>query len=147
MMIKKNNMNRIRELRHARGWSLEHLASLIEPPTTASQVHKLESGDRRLTQQWMERVSRALSVAAVDLLPGSMAQPKVRGLDHVLLEAAISALETHLSEQNTNLSARARASAIASLYEMALSEEGLKLVNNPIVLEGVIGAAARSIVS
>jgi len=143
LAMNKSAVNRIKELRLARGWSLDHLAGLIVPRTTASQIHKLESGDRRLTQQWMERVAAALEVAPVDLLPGSMSSPAVRGLDHLVLEEAIVALEQYLADNKMVSLPRARASAIASLYEMALSEEGHKLINNPIVLEGVIRAAIR----
>lgn len=60
--------NRIRELRKARGWSLETLASLCDPPTTNQQISRLEKNDRRLTVEWMERLSKALGCRPSDLL-------------------------------------------------------------------------------
>lgn len=61
--------NRIAELRKARGWTQEQLARACEPPTTQPQIKRLETGERRLTQQWMDILARALKVDAADLLP------------------------------------------------------------------------------
>ena len=51
--------NRIRELREARGLSLEALAGLVG--TTNQQISHLEAGRRRLTVDWLHRLGAALS--------------------------------------------------------------------------------------
>ncbi len=63
--------NRLYPLRKARGLTMEALAQRAN--TTASQINKLEKGDRRLTDQWMHRLAAALGCSADDLLvePGA----------------------------------------------------------------------------
>lgn len=51
--------NRIKDLREARGWSLEQLAARFGDSTTASTVHKLETGTMKLTTEWMEKLGKA----------------------------------------------------------------------------------------
>ncbi|MDX2027683.1 MAG: LexA family transcriptional regulator [Alphaproteobacteria bacterium] len=60
-------MNRIREFRAARGWSLQQLAD--QAGTSKGQVDKLEKGDRRLTVEWMVRLAKPLGCDARDLMP------------------------------------------------------------------------------
>lgn len=61
--------NRIRELRKARGLTLEQVAR--QANTTNQQIHRLETGQRRLTAEWMERIAAAFGVRPADLLPDS----------------------------------------------------------------------------
>ncbi|MGE3624419.1 MAG: XRE family transcriptional regulator [Bdellovibrionales bacterium] len=58
--------NRIRELRKARGWTLQQLADATG--TTKSQIDKLEKGYRRLTVDWMVRIARPLGRDPRDLM-------------------------------------------------------------------------------
>ena len=58
--------NRIRELRKARGLTMEALAR--QANTTASQINKLEKGERRLTDEWMHRLAEALDCNAASLM-------------------------------------------------------------------------------
>lgn len=58
--------NRLRELRKAQGLTMEALAARAN--TTASQINKLEKGDRRLTDEWMHRLAGALGCNAADLI-------------------------------------------------------------------------------
>jgi phage repressor protein C with HTH and peptisase S24 domain len=60
--------NRIKELRIAQGWSMAQLGSLLEPPANASQINKLEKGQRELTVAWMKRLAAALGCAPQDLI-------------------------------------------------------------------------------
>ncbi len=59
--------NRLRELRKRQGLTLEQVAQRAH--TTNQQIHRLETGKRRLTHEWMVRVSRALGCHPADLLP------------------------------------------------------------------------------
>ncbi|WP_448580057.1 helix-turn-helix domain-containing protein [Thermaurantiacus sp.] len=62
--------SRLRELRKARGMTLAEVAALCDPPTTAVTIGRLETGMRKLTVPWLERLAAALQVDAADLLPG-----------------------------------------------------------------------------
>lgn len=59
--------NRIRLLRERAGWTLQQLADNVEPRTTRQTILRLENGDRRLTQDWMERIAEALDCAPAEL--------------------------------------------------------------------------------
>ncbi|HWK45116.1 MAG TPA: LexA family transcriptional regulator [Stellaceae bacterium] len=63
--------NPVKALREARGLSLQALADLVG--TTRQQVHKLESGERRLSIDWLLKLAAALSVDPKDLLPPEQA--------------------------------------------------------------------------
>lgn len=62
--------SRIRELRKSRGLTLAELAALCDPPTTAVTIGRLETGMRKLTVPWLERLAAALRIDPADLLPG-----------------------------------------------------------------------------
>jgi phage repressor protein C with HTH and peptisase S24 domain len=61
--------NRLREFRERSGLSMQALAD--RAGTTASQVNKLEKGERRLTLDWMTRLATALGIETGDLLPAA----------------------------------------------------------------------------
>jgi transcriptional regulator with XRE-family HTH domain len=58
--------NRIKELREARGMTLDQVGEAAR--TSAQQISRLEKGERRLTDTWMHRIAGALGVTAADLL-------------------------------------------------------------------------------
>lgn len=55
-------INRIREIRKAKGLTLAELAAACDPPTTAQTVGRLETGMRTLSINWMDRLATALGV-------------------------------------------------------------------------------------
>jgi transcriptional regulator with XRE-family HTH domain len=59
--------NRIKELRKKNKLTMQALADKVG--TTASQINKLEKGERRLTADWMYRLADAFEVAPVDIFP------------------------------------------------------------------------------
>ena len=72
--------NRIRELRLAAGLSQEALGEYVGG--TKAQISKLERGDRQLTQQWMERIAKALTCDVGDLLNAPLKVVKNDSLDN-----------------------------------------------------------------
>lgn len=66
-------ITRIREVRKARGLTLEEVAARCEPPTTAQTIGRLETGTRTVSVKWLNRIAAALEVQASDLvdLPAS----------------------------------------------------------------------------
>ena len=63
-------ITRIREVRRARGLTLDDVARRCEPPTTPQTVGRLETGTRTVSVGWLNRIARALGVEAQDLVDG-----------------------------------------------------------------------------
>jgi transcriptional regulator with XRE-family HTH domain len=61
-------ITRIREVRRARGMTLEDVARRCEPPTTPQTVGRLETGTRTVSVGWLNRIAKALGVEAQDLV-------------------------------------------------------------------------------
>lgn len=55
-------INRIRDIRKAKGMTLAELAEACAPPTTAQTIGRLETGMRNLSIKWMDRIGAALGV-------------------------------------------------------------------------------------
>jgi len=73
--------NRIKDWRLKRGWSMQQLADKAD--TTRSQIDKLERGERRLTVDWMKRLSDPLGCAPAELLPDSAMPVREPSPSHV----------------------------------------------------------------
>ena len=58
----------IREVRRARGLTLDDVARRCDPPTTAQTIGRLETGMRTVSVDWLNRIARALEVEAADLV-------------------------------------------------------------------------------
>ncbi len=58
----------IREVRHARGMTLQDVAERCTPPTTAQTIGRLETGARTVSIDWLNRIAAALDVDAADLV-------------------------------------------------------------------------------
>ncbi|MEM1195213.1 MAG: helix-turn-helix transcriptional regulator [Pseudomonadota bacterium] len=70
-------INRIREIRRAKGLTLADLAAACDPPTTAQTIGRLETGTRTLSTKWMDRIGAALEVDPQTLV-GSETRPRPR---------------------------------------------------------------------
>ena len=66
-------ITRIREVRRARGMTLDEVASRCAPPTTAQTIGRLETGTRTVSVGWLNRIAAALGVEAQDLVEGGEA--------------------------------------------------------------------------
>lgn len=58
----------IREVRRAKGMTLQDVADACDPPTTAQTIGRLETGTRTVSVDWLNRIAAALGVAAADLV-------------------------------------------------------------------------------
>ena len=61
-------ITRIREVRRARGLTLDDVARACSPPTTPQTVGRLEMGTRTVSVGWLNRIAAALGVEASDLV-------------------------------------------------------------------------------
>jgi transcriptional regulator with XRE-family HTH domain len=58
----------IREVRRAKGLTLEDVARRCDPPTTAQTIGRLETGTRTVSIGWLNRIAAALGVETGDLV-------------------------------------------------------------------------------
>ena len=58
----------IREVRRAKGLTLDEVAQRCFPPTTAQTIGRLETGTRTVSVSWLNRIAAALAVDAADLV-------------------------------------------------------------------------------
>jgi transcriptional regulator with XRE-family HTH domain len=63
-------ITRIREVRRARGMTLDDVARRCDPPTTPQTIGRLETGTRTVSVGWLNRIAAALGVEAQDLVEG-----------------------------------------------------------------------------
>jgi len=85
-------INRIREIRKAKGLTLADLAEACEPPTTAQTIGRLETGMRNLSIKWMDRIG-----AALDVDPQVLVRSEAQARAQIVAELGLSdpqALET-----------------------------------------------------
>jgi transcriptional regulator with XRE-family HTH domain len=61
-------ITRIREVRRARGMTLDDVARACKPPTTPQTVGRLETGTRTVSVGWLNRIAAAIGVEASDLI-------------------------------------------------------------------------------
>lgn len=61
-------LNRIRDIRKAKGMTLADVAAACAPPTTAQTIGRLETGTRQLSLTWMNRIAAALEVDPASLM-------------------------------------------------------------------------------
>lgn len=64
-------ITRIREVRRARGMTLDDVARACIPPTTPQTIGRLETGTRTVSVGWLNRIAAALGVEAADLVEGA----------------------------------------------------------------------------
>lgn len=75
-------ITRIRDVRRAKGLTLEEVAALCDPPTTAQTIGRLETGTRTVSIKWLNRIAAALNVTSADLVD-------MPGQDHIDVAAII----------------------------------------------------------
>src|SRR3569833_2468934 len=71
-------ITRIREVRKARGLTLEDVARRCIPETTPQTIGRLETGTRTVSVGWLNRIAKALSVDAEDLVATGEASPELK---------------------------------------------------------------------
>ena len=70
-------ITRIREVRRARGMTLDAVARACDPPTTPQTIGRLETGTRTVSLVWLNRIAEALGVDASDLVESGEAKSEL----------------------------------------------------------------------
>jgi len=74
-------ITRIREVRRARGMTLDDVARRCDPATTPQTIGRLETGTRTVSVGWLNRIAAALGVEAQDLVAaGGTSELKVAAI-------------------------------------------------------------------
>lgn len=73
-------ITRIREVRRARGLTLDEVARQCDPPTTPQTIGRLETGARTVSLGWLNRISKAMGVEAQDLVQSGTTGLKVAAI-------------------------------------------------------------------
>ncbi|MBV9529267.1 helix-turn-helix transcriptional regulator [Sphingomonas sp.] len=71
-------ITRIRDVRKARGLTLDDVARRCDPPTTPQTIGRLETGTRTVSVGWLNRIAGALGVDAQDLVGGGEAPAELK---------------------------------------------------------------------
>jgi transcriptional regulator with XRE-family HTH domain len=64
-------ITRIREVRRAKGMTLDDVAQACDPVTTPQTIGRLETGMRTVSVAWLNRIAAALGVDAGELVSGA----------------------------------------------------------------------------
>mgnify|MGYP000226750175 CR=1 FL=1 len=67
--LEKKYRNRARQIRETRSLSLQNSADACD--TDSSNISRLETGDRKLNFEWMQKIAQALDCQPYDLLPNA----------------------------------------------------------------------------
>jgi transcriptional regulator with XRE-family HTH domain len=70
-------ITRIREVRRARGMTLDDVARRCDPPTTPQTIGRLETGTRTVSLTWLNRIAAALQVDAEELVASGEAKAEL----------------------------------------------------------------------
>ena len=70
-------ITRIREVRRARGMTLDDVARRCDPPTTPQTIGRLETGTRTVSLHWLNRIAAALQADAADLVASGEAKSEL----------------------------------------------------------------------
>ncbi|MFM9827269.1 MAG: helix-turn-helix domain-containing protein [Sphingomonas sp.] len=90
----------IRQMRRAKGMTLQDVAAACNPPTTAQTIGRLETGARTVSVAWLNRIAEALGVTAADLV-------KLPERADIPVAATLEANGAHAPKYATSLAAPA----------------------------------------
>lgn len=107
--------NRIREIRQSRKLSLQQVADQVG--TTRTQIMRLETGVRRLTDTWMYRLGRVLDCHPAEFLENSApGYPPKDPLAEELVIRAVEEILTYVKEERLDLDPEEVAGSVIELY-------------------------------
>lgn len=125
---------RIREMRRAKGLTLSELAARVSPPTTAQTIGRLETGVRKVTLDWLQKIADAFGCGVHDLMApeGDAAVPILGTL------AADGQLAPAVGEALTLAAPGSGAVAIKIAAPLADLQVGDTLICSPVTPEDAL---------
>lgn len=85
--------NRIREFRERNDWSQQKLADLVG--TSQTQIDRLEKGQRRVSDYWLEKLARGFNCSPLELISDN-GNNMVPVVGHVGAGARVLAIDDHM---------------------------------------------------
>lgn len=122
--------NRIKILRKKRGLTMQELAGVVG--TTQQQIDRLEKSRRRLTVDWLEKLSVALNCEMVELLPLGSSTRNVQTTSRAKVIGTLATAEgntlTSYADKDTYtlLFGRPRQVANPKLFGLLVTGNGIK---------------------
>jgi transcriptional regulator with XRE-family HTH domain len=110
-------LNRIRDIRKAKGLTLADLAEACVPPTTAQTIGRLETGTRQLSLTWMNRIAAALDVEPASLMRAETDTPAL-----IVAELAASGAQSLTAPREALLPSELAAADGTAPMVLAVSE-------------------------
>lgn len=98
-MLSQRVAANIKRMRETKGLSQDKLAKMCEPTTVYQQIDKLETGERRLTLDWVERIAKALGVGPLQLIGGEASAWQTNLNEQVAAEVGRTLAKTILDGQ------------------------------------------------
>ncbi|MES2058785.1 MAG: helix-turn-helix transcriptional regulator [Pseudomonadota bacterium] len=102
----------IREVRRAKGLTLDDVARRCDPPTTAQTIGRLETGTRTVSVGWLNRIADALGVTAADLV-------KLPTRTDISVAAVLDASGVHAPKRETSIAPPAPAPGLIAIMVAA----------------------------
>lgn len=138
--------NRIKEWRLKRGLSMQALAE--RAGTSRQQIHKLERGERRLTEDWMRRIAAIVDCSPADLLsPNHDLGSDASGLSSAEHRDSVDLASRRPVSVDRSDQIPVYASAQGGPDGTILAYEPIEFVDRPEPLFGVRNAFAMYVVS
>ncbi len=137
-MTQQASQNAIRTYRKKANLSLAELAEKAN--ASKSQIHKLERGERRLTVDWIMRLSRAMDCKPHDLLPNETVESSEM-VTFPTMKAKDNMQRPMMLGNPTNLPVRGVIGNTPP-YHRSLMQEPQEFISRPASLEGAVEAFA-----
>lgn len=118
-------VNRIREIREQRGLTVQQLAERLQ--CSYQQVIRLERGQRRLSQQWMERIATALSCRPGELIESELPEGMAETLIPFHAEPDRTRAHPSIVKREDAFYFKDEAEASAKLYALEVRDGSLNL--------------------
>lgn len=115
---------KIKRLRESKKISRESLSKKMN--TTGHTIYRLERGDMKITEDWLDRFAKALGCSSTDLLKDSFSNSKSISestIDLERLEQARLAVEKALSIRGLKLPQKEVTKLLIAVYEQGMKYE------------------------
>jgi transcriptional regulator with XRE-family HTH domain len=97
--------NNLRSIRDSRGLTQDEVARMVNPPTTKSQISKLENLSLRLNDIWVSKLCEALGVTPDTLMmEGVPVSGGFKPVDHDLMSDIARAIERVANKRGLKMS-------------------------------------------
>lgn len=141
--------NNLKKIRLGMGLNQDQVAAMVEPPTTKSQISKLEKRQIRMNDRWVKKLCKALNVTPNQLLlAGEEVAPVVKvfkPVDHDLMAEIARVIEKVATTRGMKMSKEEFLDVCVGIYNYTQDyrERGEKIDVYPAMVEMYINMKLR----